>query len=71
MSTASSADRVLRVGIAVTLLGLAFTVAAILPPVFPGISMPGAMRFLSMLTGVGLAMMVAGLVMGSRTRRTR
>ncbi|MDO8308632.1 MAG: hypothetical protein Q7V58_09805 [Actinomycetota bacterium] len=71
MSTASSADRVLRAGVAVTVVGLAFTLVAILPLVFPGISLPGAMWFLSMLTGVGLVIVFVGLALGSRTRRTR
>jgi hypothetical protein len=59
------------VGIVVTVIGLLFTLVAILPLLVPGLQMPGVMWFLAMLTGVGLIIVFAGLAMGSRTRTGR
>ena len=63
------ADRVLRIGAAITVVGLAFTVIAMLPLVFPSLDLPPAMWFLAMLTGVGLAVVIVGLALGARARR--
>lgn len=63
------ADRILRIGVVVTVIGLVCTVIAIIPLFAPAIVMPGAMWFLAMLTGVGLAIMIAGLAVQSRSRR--
>lgn len=63
------ADRILRIGVIVTVLGLGFTLVAIIPLVLPDIDMPSALWFLAMLTGVGLAIVVAGLALQSRARR--
>jgi hypothetical protein len=68
--SATRADRVLRVGAVVTAVGLLFTVIAILPLVFPALSLPSAMWFLAMLTGIGLLVICAGLVMSARSRRS-
>jgi hypothetical protein len=65
----SSADRVLRIGGVITVVGLLFTVIAMLPLVFPSLELPGAMWFLAMLTGVGLIVVFVGLAMGARGRR--
>jgi hypothetical protein len=65
------ADTLLRVGIAVTALGLVFTLVALIPLFFPDIALSGAWWFLSMLTGVGLALVIAGLIRASRARRRR
>lgn len=65
----SPADRVLRIGGWITLVGLVFTLIAMLPLIVPSLEFPGAMWFLAMLTGVGLIVVFAGLVMGSRERR--
>jgi hypothetical protein len=67
----SSADRVLRFGGWVTVIGLVFTVIAMLPLVVPSLELPGAMWFLAMLTGVGLIIVFVGLAMGARGRRSR
>jgi hypothetical protein len=67
----SRADRVLRAGAWLTAAGLVFTVIAILPLVIPGLDLPSAMWFLSMLTGVGLVVVFVGLAMGGRGRRSR
>lgn len=67
--TTSPGDRVLRAGAIVTAVGLAFTLLAIVPLVVPSVSLPSAMWFLSMLTGVGLAIVFVGLVIAARGRR--
>ena len=66
----SRADLVMRVGAVITAIGLGFTLVAILPLFFPTLSMPSALWFLSMLTGVGIVVICAGLVMSARSRRT-
>ena len=71
IETPSRADRVLRIGAWLTVAGLVFTVIAMIPLVFPTVSLPGAMWFLSMLTGVGLIVVFVGLAMGARGRRAR
>lgn len=58
----------MRAGVAVTVIGLVFTVVAILPLVLPAVQLPPAMWFLAMLTGVGLAMVLAGLLWSARAR---
>lgn len=67
MST-EPADRLLRAGIALTAAGLACTLVALLPLV-SDLELPSAWWFLSMLTGVGLALVIAGLLRSSRSRR--
>ena len=67
----SPADRVLRVGGVITVVGLVFTVIAMLPLLVPSLELPGAMWFLAMLTGVGLIVVFVGLAMGARGRRPR
>jgi len=63
-------DRVLRVGAWITAAGLLFTLVALLPLVLPDVELPSAMWFLSMLTGVGLIVVIVGLVLGARGRRS-
>ena len=65
------ADRVLRVGAALTVIGLLCAVVALLPLVVPDLELPPAMWFLAMLTGVGLIVVFVGLAMGARSRRRR
>ena len=67
----TSADRVLRIGGAVTVLGLICTVIAMLPLLIPSLTLPSAMWFLAMLTGVGLIIVFIGLAMQARQRRGR
>jgi hypothetical protein len=67
----SPADRVLRIGGAITAIGIVCTLVAMLPLVIPSLELPGAMWFLAMLTGVGLVVVFVGLVMGARGRRAR
>jgi hypothetical protein len=62
-------DRLLRIGAVVTVIGLICTVIAMLPLVVPGLELPSAWWFLSMITGVGLALVIAGLAVSARSRR--
>jgi hypothetical protein len=62
-------DRILRIGAVVTVIGLVCTLIAILPLVIPGLELPSAWWFLSMITGVGLALVIVGLAVSARSRR--
>jgi hypothetical protein len=62
-------DRLLRAGAVVTVIGLVCTLIAMLPLVVPGMTLPSAWWFLSMITGVGLAMVIVGLAVAARARR--
>ncbi len=53
----------------VTIIGLACTLVAMLPLLIPSLSLPPAMWFLAMLTGIGLAMVIAGFAVNARSRR--
>ena len=63
-------ETLLRAGFALIAVGLVCTLIAILPLFWPSLTMSGVWWFLSMLTGVGLIVMVAGLVTSGRNRRT-
>jgi hypothetical protein len=69
--SSTSADRVLRIGAIITAVGLVFTVVAVAPLLFPALGTPSILWFLSMLTGVGIIVICAGLVMSARSRRLR
>lgn len=62
-------DRLLRAGAVVTIIGLACTLVAMLPLLIPSLSLPSAMWFLAMITGIGLAMVIAGFAVSARSRR--
>ena len=64
-------DRLLRAGAVVTVVGIVLTLIAMLPLVVPGLSLPPIWWFLSMITGVGLAMVLAGLFVSARARSRR
>ena len=70
-SEGSTGDRLLRIGAVVTVIGLLCTVIAMLPLVVPGLELPSAWWFLSMITGVGLALVIIGLAVSARSRRRR
>ncbi len=59
----------LRVGVVVTAIGLICTLVAIAPLFIPSLEMSGLWWFLSMLTGVGIALVLVGLVRSARSRR--
>lgn len=62
-------DRLLRIGAVVMVVGLVCTLVAMLPLVVPSLDLPSAWWFLSMLTGVGLALVIIGLAVSARSRR--
>jgi hypothetical protein len=64
------AQRVIKAGAILTIIGIVATLIAILPLV-SDIELSGAWWFLSMITGVGLATVLAGLTMSARSRSTR
>ena len=61
----------MRAGAVVTVLGIACTLIAMLPLVIPGLSLPPVWWFLSMITGVGLALILLGLLVSALGRRRR
>ncbi len=63
------AQRVIKAGAILTIIGLVATLIAILPLV-SDIELSGTWWFLSMITGVGLATVLAGLTMSARSRST-
>lgn len=63
----ATGERLIRVGAVVTLLGMALTAIAVLP-LFTGSPMPSAMWALAMITGVGFALVLAGLWRNARAR---
>ncbi len=65
--TPSPGDRLIRSGIVVTAVGMALTMVAILPLV-TDLELPSAFWWLAMITGLGLAMVVAGLARNGRRR---
>lgn len=62
-------DLVLRVGAVVTVIGFLATLIALLPLFFDSVELPGIWWFLSMITGVGLLLIILGLVLAARERR--
>ena len=71
MTSPAPGDRLMRVGAVITAVGIVCTVIAIIPLVIPSLALPSAWWFLSMLIGVGLVLVIAGLLRSSRARRTR
>jgi hypothetical protein len=64
----SPGDRLLRIGAVVTVIGLLCTGIAMLPLLIPDLELPSVWWFLSMITGVGLALVIAGLAVSARSR---
>jgi hypothetical protein len=64
------AQRVIKAGAILTIIGIVATLIAILP-LISDIELSGTWWFLSMITGVGLATVLAGLTMSARSRSTR
>lgn len=57
-----------RLGAAVTAVGLVLTLIAMIPLFAPSVEMPSAWWFLSMITGVGLGMVCIGFWRAARER---
>jgi hypothetical protein len=68
-TTAPKGDRLLRVGAVITVIGILCALVAMTPLVFTDVELSGVWWFLSMLTGVGLAVVIIGLLRSSRARR--
>lgn len=64
----NNSDRVIRAGAAITVLGIIFSLIALLP-LITDIELPSTWWFLSMVTGIGLATVLVGLTMSARSRR--
>ncbi len=64
----SRADLVLRIGAAITVLGLACTAVAMIPLIVTSVSLPPWWWFLAMLVGVGLVVVFVGMAMAARDR---
>lgn len=56
-------------GLWLTALGIVLSLIAMIPLVVPGLEFPSVWWFLAMLTGVGLAVVIAGFVVSGRERR--
>lgn len=65
------ADRLMRVGLVVTAIGLAFSLVALSPLVITGLELSSIWWALSMITGVGFAILLFGLRASARVRRKR
>lgn len=63
------ADRLVRVGAALFLLGVLATVATVAPLLLGDRRLPLAFYLLSVLTPIGLGLALAGMVAGNRARR--
>jgi|GEM_PF-332702 len=64
------AQRVIKIGAILTVIGIVLSLIAILPLV-SDIELSSAWWFLSMTTGIGLATVIAGLTMSARSRSSR
>ena len=60
-------DRLIRAGLVVTAVGMLLTLVAMIPLV-TDVELPSAFWWLSMLVGVGLAMVLVGLARNGRRR---
>ena len=68
LAATARADLVIRIGAILTVIGIVFTLIAMLPLV-TDLELPSAWWFLSMITGIGLAVVIVGLILSARSRR--
>ena len=66
-SGSAPGDRLIRAGLVVTAVGMLLTLVAMIPLV-TDVELPSAFWWLSMLVGVGLAMVLVGLARNGRRR---
>jgi hypothetical protein len=64
---AAPGDRLIRAGLVVTVVGMLLALVAMIPLV-SDVDLPSAFWWLSMLVGVGLAMILVGLARNGRRR---
>jgi hypothetical protein len=67
VATVPAGRRLIRIGVVLTLVGMAFTAVAILP-LFTDLELPSAFWALSMITGVGFGLVLLGLLRNGRQR---
>jgi multisubunit Na+/H+ antiporter MnhB subunit len=65
--SAAPGDRLIRAGLVVTTVGMVLTLIAMIPLV-TDVELPSAFWWLSMLVGVGLALVLVGLARNGRRR---
>jgi hypothetical protein len=65
--SAAPCDRLIRAGLVVTTVGMVLTLIAMIPLV-TDVELPSAFWWLSMLVGVGLALVLIGLARNGRRR---
>jgi multisubunit Na+/H+ antiporter MnhB subunit len=65
--SAAPGDRLIRAGLVVTAVGMVLTLIAMIPLV-TDVELPSAFWWMSMLVGVGLAMVLVGLARNGRRR---
>ena len=70
LPAAARADVVIRIGAILTVIGIILTLIAMLPLV-TDIELPSAWWFLSMITGIGLAVIIVGLILSARSRSSQ
>lgn len=66
-SSAAPGDRLIRAGLVTTAVGMLLTLVAMIPLV-TDLELPSALWWLSMLVGVGMAMVLIGLARNGRRR---
>lgn len=62
-------DKLMRIGSALLVVGMIFTLVAITPLFVPSVHLPSFMWALSMITGLGLALVILGLRQSGQVRR--
>ncbi|MGB4324931.1 MAG: hypothetical protein WBJ33_06695 [Candidatus Nanopelagicales bacterium] len=68
MARRSRGEVLVRIGAYLTIAGMIFTAIAIFP-LISDIDLPSTWWFLSMITGLGLGLILIGLIITARSRR--
>jgi hypothetical protein len=67
----AKADRLMRIGAILTVVGIGCSLVALLPLVIPGLELSSIWWGLSMITGVGFAILLFGLRASAKVRKQR